>query len=270
MPPHGHLCWSYDDQEVFADEAERHVAAGLAGGERVWFVTPTPTGPVAERLAGLPGFAEAVDRGAAAVVPLGETYTSGAVVDPPTQVAAYAAATEAALAAGFTGLRVVAEATDMVRTAKQLDAFTRYEHQIDRWMRTGPFAAMCAYDRSALGDATVAALACMHPESNQTDPLFHLFATAPADGHAALTGELDPSNHELFRDALEWADLRPTDGRLVLQATGLRFLDHRTLIALQAYARRRDATVVLRTSRPTPARLADLLGLTGIHVEMVR
>ncbi|MGN9774540.1 hypothetical protein ACTMS0_01970 [Micromonospora sp. H33] len=30
MPPHGHLCWSYDDQEVFADQAEHHVAAGLA------------------------------------------------------------------------------------------------------------------------------------------------------------------------------------------------------------------------------------------------
>jgi len=42
-------------------------------------------------------------------------------VDPDAQVRTYAAATGAALAAGFTGLRVVAEATPLVRTPEQLD-----------------------------------------------------------------------------------------------------------------------------------------------------
>ncbi|MER7459946.1 MEDS domain-containing protein [Micromonospora sp. NPDC126480] len=266
----GHLCWSYDDRQVFAAHAERLLAAGLAAGEQVWYVTPAPPEAVTDRLVRRPDFAAALARGAAAVVSLGDTYASGVVVDPPAQVAAYAAATDAALAAGFTGLRVVAEATELVRTPAQLEAFTRYEHQIDRWMRTRPFGAVCAYDRTVLGDATVLALACMHPASNRPDLLFHLYGAAEPDGHAALAGELDLSNHDLFRTALERADLHPTDGRLVFHATALRFLDHRALAVLDAYARRRNAVAVLRTARPAAARLTELLGLTRVQVELIR
>jgi anti-anti-sigma regulatory factor len=265
-----HLCWSYDDLATLAVQAERYLLAGLAAGERVWYITPHPADPVADRLHRLPDFAAAVRRGAAAVVPLFSTYSHGHVIDPPTQVAAYAAATDEALAAGHTGLRVVAEATELVRTPAQLESFTRYEHLVDRYMRTRPFSAMCAYDRPALGDRAVAELACMHPDTNVDDVLFRLHAVAPADGHAALTGELDLSNHELFRAALDRADLRPVDGELVLSATGLRFLDHRALAHLAEYADRRGATAVLRTSRSAAARLADLLDLPGIRVEVAR
>ncbi|MGW4501845.1 MEDS domain-containing protein [Micromonospora sp. NPDC004336] len=265
-----HLCWSYEDPESLAAEAEGYLLAGLAAGERVWYVTPHAADPVVDRLHALPGFAAAVRRGAAAVIPLFSTYSHGHVVDPPTQVAAYAAATDEALAAGHTGLRVVAEATEMVRTPAQLESFTRYEHLVDRYMRTWPFSAMCAYHRRELGDRAVAELACMHPDTNAEDVLFRLYAVAPDDGHAALTGELDLSNHELFRTALDRADLRPTDGELVLSATGLRFLDHRALAHLGDYARRRNATAVLRTARPTAARLVDLLDLPGIRVEVAR
>ncbi|SCL56599.1 STAS domain-containing protein [Micromonospora citrea] len=266
----GHLCWSYDDPGSLATQAERYLLAGLAAGARVWYVTPQPADPVADRLHALPGFAAAVRRGAAAVIPLFSTYSHGDVVDPPTQVAAYAAATDEALAAGHTGLRVVAEATEMVRTQAQLESFARYEHLVDRYMRTRPFSALCAYHRSELGDRAVAELACMHPETNAEDVLFRLYAAPPGDGHAALTGELDLSNHELFRTALDRADLRPTDGELVLSATGLRFLDHRALAHLGEYARRRGATAVLHTARPTAARLVDLLDLPGIRVEVAR
>jgi anti-anti-sigma regulatory factor len=268
--PGGHICWSYDDPESLADQAERHLATSLATGERFWYVTPRPSDLVAERLRALPSFSDAVSRGAAAVVPLVSTYSPDHVVDPAAQVAAYAAATDGALAAGHTGLRVVAEATELVRTPAQLESFTRYEHRVDRYMRTRPFSAMCAYHRPELGDRAVAELACMHPDGNVEDVLFRLYAVAPGEGHAALAGELDLSNHELFRAALDRADLRPTDGELVLSATGLRFLDHRALAHLGEYARRRGATAVLRTSRSAAARLVDLLDLPGIRVEVTR
>ncbi|MER7330496.1 MULTISPECIES: MEDS domain-containing protein [unclassified Micromonospora] len=268
--PQEHLCWSYEDLGSLAAQAERYLLAGLAAGERVWYVTPDPVDAVADRLHRLPAFAAAVRRGAAAVVPLFSTYSHGHVVDPPTQVAAYAAATDEALAAGHTGLRVAAEATELVRTPAQLESFTRYEHLVDRYMRNRPFSAMCAYHRPGLGDRAVAELACMHPDSNVDDVLFRLYAVAPAEGHAALAGELDLSNHELFRAALDRADLRPTGGELVLSAAGLRFLDHRALAHLAEYARRRGASAVLRTSRSAAARLVDLLNLPGIRVEVAR
>lgn len=263
----GHVCWAYDDRESFAVEAERHLLDGLAAGERVWYVSARPDDAVTARLSRLPAFADAMAGGAAEVVSLASAYDAGGLVTPAAQIATYADATAAALAAGHTGLCVVADATDLVRTPAQLDAFARYEHRIDRWMRTRPFRAMCAYDRTQLGPA-VAELTCLHPVANITEPQFRLFAAPPGDGHAEVAGELDSDNLHLFRTALDRADLRPDDGELLLRAPDLSFLDHRALVALDGYARRREATAVLRTPRSAVARLVSLLSLSSVRVEV--
>ncbi|WP_234359422.1 MEDS domain-containing protein [Plantactinospora sp. BC1] len=267
--PYGHVCWSYDDPAAFDQRARRFLAEGLAAGERVWYVLPGKPEPVVERLAGLVEFADALRRGAAEVVALDSTYP-GDVIDPMEQVRRYTAATEAALAAGYTGLRVVADATSLVRTPAQLAAFARYEHVIDRYMRVRPLSAMCAYHRPELGDRTVADLACLHPVSNVPDVLFRLYACHPGDGAAALAGELDTLNHEMFATALEHADLNPVDGELVVRAGDLRFIDHNCLTRLHDYAGGRDATAVLRTPWSAAARLVEMLGLSGVRVEAAR
>ncbi|MFE9692496.1 STAS domain-containing protein [Micromonospora sp. NPDC005806] len=110
-------------------------------------------------------------------------------------------------------------------------------------------------------------LACLHPETN-VHVLFRLHPTA-AEAAVTLSGELDPSNHRLFAAALDRADPRPVDGRLLVDATGLRFIDHRCLLHLRDHARRHGATAVLRTSRSVAARLVELLELTEIQVEVV-
>jgi anti-anti-sigma regulatory factor len=263
----GHVCWSYDNPAEFESRARDFLAAGLAAGEQAWYVTPGRPEHATDRMRGLDGFQEALHRGAAKVVALDATYSYDYIVDPPEQVRSYAAATEGALAAGYTGFRVVAEATSLVRTPAQLEAFARYEYLIDRYMRTHSMSAMCGYDRRALGDSVIAQLACMHPQNNVDEVLFRLHACNPGDGCAALAGELDLSNHELFSTALDRADLRPTEGELVVQATNLRFIDHRSLLHLRDLARRREATVVLRTSGSAPARLVALLNLSEVRVE---
>ncbi|TDC38493.1 hypothetical protein E1211_07100 [Micromonospora sp. 15K316] len=85
-----------------------------------------------------------------------------------------------------------------------------------------------------------------------------------------MTGELDDAGEELFVTALERADLRAVDGRLVLAAPGLRFVDQRALTRLREYARRRDSAVLLRTPHPAAARLAALLDLPGLTAEVTR
>ncbi|MEU6203805.1 MEDS domain-containing protein [Micromonospora musae] len=267
---YGHVCWVYDDPAALDQAARTFLTAGLAAGERLWYATAGPVEPVVEKLTSTPALGDALARGAAEVVSLPDTYPSGAVVDGPAQVRAYAAATEAALAAGYRGLRVVAEATPLVRTPAQLDAFTRYEHLVDRYMRARPFRAMCAYDRRELDGRAVAELACLHPETNAAEAPFQLFARDATGHRAGLTGELDETGEELFVTALERADLRPVDGRLVLEAPGLRFVDHRALLRLCEYARRRNSAVLLRSPLPAAARLAALLDLPGLTVEVAR
>ena len=247
-PSIGHVCLAFDRRAELESQARDFLAAGAAAGERTVFVAARP--PAAP----LP------------FVPLGATYRDGEVVDPVAQVAAYAAATEEALAAGHTGLRVVADATPLVRTPAQLEAFARYEYRIDRYMRDQPFSAMCAYDRAELGDDVVAQLACMHSESAAAVP-FRLHACPPAEGCAALTGELDLSGDDLLTAALRRADL-PATGEVVLQARGLRFADHRSLIRLHDYARDRGTTVVLRGANRAVGRLAALLDLPLLRVEV--
>ncbi len=54
---------------------------------------------------------------------------------------------------------------------------------------------------------------------------------------------------------------------MTLDATGLRFTDHRALLALNDYARDNDVTVVVRTGLSTVARITDILDLDYLQVE---
>ncbi|MGC4897218.1 MEDS domain-containing protein [Micromonospora sp. DT31] len=266
-PGYTHRCLAYDDPAVLHALTVEQVTTGLAVGERVWLVGTEDPAAGIHRLAAVPGVDAALRRGALRVLDATEAYRHDEVVDPERQVRAYARATTEALDAGHTGLRVVAEATSLVRTREQRAAFARYEHRIDHWMRHRPMSAVCAYDLRVLGDAAIAELACLHPMTN-ADVLFRLHSGG-GDTAAALGGELDPSNHELFAAALERADPRPVAGRVVFDASHLRFVDHRSLLHLRDHARRYGAVAVLRTRRPAPARLVDLLGLTEVRVEVV-
>ncbi|MFG1799483.1 MEDS domain-containing protein [Micromonospora carbonacea] len=267
--PTDHVCWRRDDPAAFEAAAHAFLAAGLSADEQVWYVTERDPAEVRAWLAAGPVLADALRDGAARVVPLGDTYVDDRVADPAAQVRAYAEATEAALAAGRTGLRVVAEATGLVRTPRQRVAFTRYEHLIDGYMRAHPFSAMCVYDPRELGAAAVAELACLHPAGNTDDVLFRLYAAGR--GRAGLAGELDRSARDLLATALERAAPRPVDGRVVFEAGRLRFADHRCLLLLGEYARGLGAVAVLRGLPGVGvAHIVDLLGLPGLRVEAAR
>ncbi|MDQ7807332.1 MEDS domain-containing protein [Amycolatopsis sp. A133] len=262
-----HVCRGYRQRAEFVAHAQEFLAEGLAAGERVLYVAAGDEAALTRELRGHEGCREGLERGAVQVASVDATYPTGAVVDPAGQVELYAAATSEALAAGFTGLRVAADATSLVRTPAQLDAFARYEHLVDRYMAGHPMSAMCGYDLIELGREVVAQLACMHPRAHEGGAPFHLHGH-PRDGSAAaLDGELDLEARRLWPPALERAGLRATAGTIEIDATGLGFVDHRSLVALADYAGRHDATVVLRTRLSTAGRLVELLDLTGVRVE---
>jgi hypothetical protein len=125
---HGHLCWAYQDRAEFLARALECIADGIAIGQRVEYVGSGCVETLRAELAGLDGTEEAL--GGVGVSPVDDFYRfsgHGDVVDPAAAVAAHVDATGKALAAGYTGLRVVADATAAVRTPEQRDAFARYE-----------------------------------------------------------------------------------------------------------------------------------------------
>lgn len=194
-----------------------------------------------------------------------EVYPRNGHFDPVAQMAAYVAATEDAVSAGFRGLRVVADATEMVRTRPRLDAFVRYEYAVGRYMRTAPLRAICVYDRTVLGDRAVEELACVHRRSNAGLP-FQLFAGRTA-AETVLAGELDNTSEDLFTTVLERAELCPAGGEVTVHAERLEFITHRCLVALHRHAERRSFTVVIRTRLRTVAPMVTTLRLTRLRVE---
>jgi anti-anti-sigma regulatory factor len=264
LGPHDHVCWGFDDFAEFRAAALTFLEAGLGGGQRVWYMGESEDG-VRDALTG-------ARPGAVWIVPLAAYDPNNPGMNPTGQIEAYATATTDALAAGFTGLRVAADVTTFVRCPSGIDAFARYEHRVDRLMATRPFSAMCAYNRKALGPDVITQLSVMHPMTNpmttETAP-FRLYASHRPGCAAAIGGELDRSSVDLLELALARAELRPTDGELVLDATELTFIDHRSLNTLADHARSLDATLVLRTDQSIPRRLTKALDWDNVTIEPV-
>jgi anti-anti-sigma regulatory factor len=262
---HDHVCWSFDDDAAFRRHAREFLVEGLALGQRVCYIGDDSAEALAADLREADGMDEALCRGAAGVAAVKDTYASDAVIEPEAQVAAYACATEKAVAEGFSGLRVAADVTTLVRQPAQLDAFARYEHLIDHYMAARPFAALCGYDRGRLGRRVVAQVACMHPSISRNATPFRLYGSTECS--AELAGELDLLSADLFPLALRRAAPEPREGRVLLDASKLTFIDHRGLVALDDHAHERGVPVELRTELSTPAQVIDVLSLTGVTVD---
>lgn len=263
---HDHLCWAYDEPCELHSRVLEFLDDGLAQNQRVCY-TASDTAPIWEDLRALETNG-ARRAGAVQITSLGDRCGSGVTVDPIGQVHTYAAAIEDALAAGFAGLRIAVDATPLVRTPEQLDAFARYECLVDRYITSQPISALCAYNRAELRQEAVTQLACSHPTVNSDTVPFRLHASING-AVATLSGELDSTVRDVFATILRRADLRPTGGELIIDATELEFIDHRNLLALATHARGCAATAVLRTGfTNNAARMIEIFDLNDVRTEV--
>lgn len=251
-----HHCWVYDEPEEFQARVQTFLSEGLDRGERVWYVGE------GDPIGRLPGFDDAIQRGAAQVFPVGAAYATSPT-EPQQQVDAFADALADALARGFTGIRVAADAT----TLAAAESWNRYEHLVDRFMVDRPITGLCGFDRHRLDPLAVARLESLHPLSNTNSAGFRLHACSPAADRAALHGELDFTNQDLLVRALSTADLEPENGEIVVEAAGVTFIDHNCVFALDRYAADRAATLVLRDPNAGADRLIHLLNPANVRAE---
>ncbi|MFE9750470.1 MEDS domain-containing protein [Saccharothrix saharensis] len=266
---HDHVCWSYDDRADVGLRVAEFLLDGLERGQRVRYVAAGDAEALVDAVRSVDRIAVALADGAAEVASLDAVDPRGAVIDPEGQVRSYAKATDEALAAGYRGFRVAAEATALVRSQDQLTAFLHYEHLVDQYMADHPFSALCAYDRTRLSEQALEQLASVHPSTNLPGVGFRLHASARPGHSAELSGEVDMFNRDVLVQVLDRIRPPARGGQLVLDAAGLTFIDHRGLIGLDRYARGRDTTLVLRTAFPGASRIAHLLDLHGVRVEPV-
>ncbi|MGH2927556.1 MAG: MEDS domain-containing protein, partial [Solirubrobacteraceae bacterium] len=186
------------------------------------------------------------------------------VVEPRASVKQQTAAAERAVARGFTGLRAIVDVTAVARTREQRDAMARFEYLIDRKLSVLAWSALCAYDAHALGNDGIAELACLHPFVNAGSTQFQLYADD--DSKLVISGELDIACEELFVRALDRTMSLLERTEVIVECQGLTFADHRSLLALDAAARRRRTTIELRSPSGLVRRLAELLDMKHLRL----
>lgn len=260
MGADGHACWAFDDRQEFTDVALEFLTDGLRLGQRLAHVGSEPVEEQRERLDPLGDVGGLIDSGALQLFELSNLYRVGEPVVAEVQVAAYLAATEAALADGYTGLRVAAQVTDLVTEPGTQDAHVRWESAADRLLSPRSLSALCGYEKAALPPQLLADLAAVHPAANAcTGPVpFHLFGEN--DG-LALTGEVDLFSSETLDRALGFAC--DGDEPVSLDLGELRFIDHCGLEVLAAHTGRLAANggCTIHHEPYVVSRLCDILEL---------
>lgn len=260
-----HVCWVYDDPVSFVDAAQRYLAVGLARGERLMCVGDGLAGDL--RAAGEPfGSLDALmNRGALSFSDVGDAYVDGGTLDPSGQRAFYDAAVRDARAAGFTGLRVVAEVTPLAATVSGRTRLVQWEHLADEFIASGSgMFAMCAYRRGALDPRAVADVAAVHPlvHAPLNPPPFRLWFD---DARVVLSGTVDTFAADRLARVLATS---PASGpTALLDLSRLETVDVAGCRALAAWARAlAERGVGLRVHGAPRAvlRIWGLMGLDGV------
>ena len=260
----GHACCLHGDVADYRRRLVDFFAEGVQDGLRVAYVSSDGAEAARADLAGLGDLDRLLAAGAVHVLSGRDVYGAGGPVDPERVVASVATATEQALADGFGGLAVSADATELVGTPVQKDAFARCEFLVDRYMANYPLWALCGYGLE-LGNDTVAEFALLHTPAPSNEAPLQVFGCA--DGVIGLAGECDPVGVAALGRVLP--RLGTTDGRaLVVDMAGVEQVDHRLLLTLDRYARENGVTLSLRSAPPLAARLMELLPVSSLQLAM--
>lgn len=229
-----HVCWGYNDARDFARPALAWLQGGLDRDRQLLYVSGRDRDRMRRDVALLPDVEELLARGHLRLISLSETYDVSEPLVPDRQLAVYASATEAAVEAGYTGLRVLADVTEAVADPARGPAHLRWEHLADDWMSSHPMDALCAYRRRVVGDGPIHDFAAVHPAVHGppgfTVP-FHLFFD---DGRMVLIGSVDSFEAERLERVLTASHVRA--GEVRLDVSALEFVDGRAVTAIASWA----------------------------------
>ncbi|HEY7268373.1 MAG TPA: MEDS domain-containing protein, partial [Dehalococcoidia bacterium] len=156
--------------------AAPYLTEGAALGERLMYVADEPDPGDLSRLAGV------VDPDALRIASVAEVYGPRGIVDPHRQLATFLGEVADARAAGYTGLRVVADNTSLVSDDIRMKAWIQWEIIADHAIAGQPFTAMCAFSKDKVAAGALRQIASLHPLSSASGPVpqFRLFSDGQA------------------------------------------------------------------------------------------
>jgi anti-anti-sigma factor len=257
----GHLLLLHHTEQERSSKLAAWVRRGLENDEKVVYTEARGRSHEGSLLTALHGNGvdamAATAEGRLSVLPVPEFYPAGGQLP----------VVERALAEGYRGLRIAAEASTAL-TFLTWPAYMAVEREIDEITRTHPLSAMCQYGQDAtVDDDRLPDVVASH----LTGIREWLLSTSGGHGELILAGEVDVSNSELLACALRVATSRaPETFRLDLAR--VEFLSAgacRAIAEGTRLFRDEEGTVLLVGPEPSIAsvlRLSGLAELDGIEL----
>ena len=249
----GHLLLIHSSEQERRTAVTAWATRGLRLGEKVVYIEAPDEVPARALLGLLDAQQVLVDN----AVVRGQLEVLGAhrdVFSPQ----GLAAVVERALQQGYPCVRISGEAA----TAQALvsaQSQEELERATDLLCHTQPVSVMCQYPEELVGEA-LAVVSGMHRDGIRQS----LLRTARRPGGVVVAGEVDISNHDVLRSALQAAS---ADGdSFVVDLSALTFLDvsgARALLAGTTVHRRDGGRVRLRGAAPQVQLVLQLCGVEG-------
>jgi hypothetical protein len=260
-----HVAWIGDGQTAFNRLAAEVIREGTRHEDRTLFVS-SDADPA--RLADVPDLEQLLADGEVELARVEDVYPAGLDFDPQHQLGVFADVLTEALAAGYRGLRVVADNTSLSQGDDDAwQTWLRWEQITDRFQASNPVLGVCFFDRSQIDATRGADLHSAHPvigaaPANEIDmdPGFQLFFDR---GDLRLVGDIEHSSTARLRRLL--AAVPPGDG-YVIDVDGAGWIDHRALYALYELSEQRQFYLVVRNAAPRVVRIWSLLALNSDRV----
>jgi hypothetical protein len=260
LRPHDHTAWFGEGRAELYAMASEALAEGLLRNEKLMFVGEDPD---VSMLIGF-GAEQLIEDGQLEVVDISAVYGGGTDFSASDQLATFQQVLDAALAAGYSGIRVVADNTSLAQGDDESFArWLAWEQLTDHFQADSMVTGICFFDRTALSAERLADIAALHPvrRADEHDgPAFTLFVDRDA---VLLIGALGANASDQLRRLLTAIDFKQ---KAVIDLSAAHLLDNEALLALVEFASA-ERPLMLRGNDHLRRRV-DSLGPAGAHLRV--
>lgn len=162
---HDHVCLIYESREEQLAAPAPSIRLGLERGEKCIYIADEDT--VNDVLGALHTIGihvdEVVNSGRLTIVSQQDTYLRQSHFEPDKMIRFWADALGPATAAGFSGLRVVAEMSSALGEGPDKERLIEYEAKLNNFIRDYPMVATCQYDCHRFAPQVILNVIRTHP-----------------------------------------------------------------------------------------------------------
>lgn len=258
-----HVFMAFEDDAEFLARLGPLLGRGLGNQELVIYASDADAADIGHRLRQIDGGEELLASDRFMTEPLHKVFAATEEASPSEAlVDALQDGHEQARGRGLSRLRVFGVSTELASFAH----WGRWEFEVGRRVVEERLTAICAYDATTVDRRTLGDLASLHQELKSRRPVT-AFCLYPTPGGLALTGDVDAVSVPRLERALACVDPGP-DRPLVIDVSGLTFLNHAGLLTIEGFARREDVPVRLVGASATVHKLHDVLDLDRSVLEV--